>query len=93
MNVALEHYFNAMPDGYEPDIQLDHLANRFENCSMRDIRRFCEVLTDIGICKAISQPGHPISNKDIEEAWHDTNPTPLDQKNITRYEKLASTFA
>lgn len=80
---------SAMPDGLADDVDLEKLAARFERCSMRDIRRFCDLLVDVGICRKVDSGDGTIGNEQIEQAWQEASPLPMSERELAKYERLA----
>ncbi|MFT5198502.1 MAG: SpoVK/Ycf46/Vps4 family AAA+-type ATPase [Planctomycetota bacterium] len=85
----LERLFLTLPDGYASSVDLDHLAVRFERCSMRDISRFSDVLVDLGICRKVETGEGGIGAEDVEQAWGEASPMPMSEHELMKYEKLA----
>ncbi len=85
----LEQCFAGLPDGTDESVGLDALARRFEHCSMRDIRRFADILIDLGICRKLEGGPGTVDAELIEQAWTDAAPAPLSEADRKKYERLA----
>jgi len=85
----LENVFSKLPEGYDGEICLNELAERFEGCSMRDIRRFSELMVDLGFEQKLNSGDGKITASLIENAWKDASPTPIPEKEINKYKKMA----
>lgn len=80
---------SELPEGIADDVDVNDLVQRFDNCSMRDIRRFIDCLIDLGIVAKIEQGSGKITRGMIDQAWAEASPSPLSPKEIARYKKLA----
>jgi len=86
----LENVFSKLPEGYEDEICLNELAERFDGCSMRDIRRFSELMVDLGFEQKLNSGDGKITVELVENAWKDASPTPMLEKEINKYKKMAT---
>ncbi len=84
----LENVFSKLPEGYEDEICLNELAERFEGCSMRDIRRFSELMVDLGFEQKLNCGDGKITLELIEQAWKDSSPAPMSERELNKYKTI-----
>jgi len=80
--------FESLPHGCDA-IDLEALAEKFERCSMRDIRRFCDCLVDLGICRKLETGEGRVDAALVDRAWADAGPVPMSERELKKYQEIA----